>query len=76
MMSIIKIEDYMFDVDIDKTKDYYATRILFDCDECQNFCRQVENTFPELKNFLLHFGIDIARPDEICSIYNKGEVDY
>ena len=75
-MAIINKEDYTFDVDIEKTKDYYLTRTLCDCDECQNYYCQAENTFPKLTSFLLDFGIDIARPDEICSIYNKGKVDY
>ena len=75
-MAIIEKEDYIFDVDIEKTKEYYATTTVCDCDECQNYHRQVANTFPKLKNFLLDFGIDIARPDEICSTYNKGVVDY
>ena len=75
-MAIIEKEDYIFDVDIEKTKEYYATRTLCDCNECQNYYRQAENTFPKLTSFLLDFGIDIARPDEICSIYNKGKVDY
>ena len=75
-MAIIKKEDYVFDVEMEKTKEYYATRTLCDCDECQNYYRQAANTFPKLKNFLLDFGVDIARPDEIHSTYNKGDVDY
>ena len=75
-MAIIEKEDYVFNVDIEKTKEYYATKVLCDCDECQNYYRQAENTFQKLKNFLLDFGIDIARPDEICSTYSKGRVDY
>ena len=76
-MSIIKKEDYVFDVDVEKTKEYYSSKTLCDCDECRNFYCQAENAFPKLKNFLLDFGIDIARPDEICSTYvYKGNVDY
>ena len=75
-MSIIKKEDYVFDVDIEKTKEYYSSKTLCECDECRNFYRQSDTAFPKLKNFLLDFGIDIARPEEICSTYNKGMVDY
>ena len=75
-MAIIEKEYYIFNVDIEKTKEYYATITLCDCNECQNYYRQAENTFPKLTSFLVDFGIDIARPDEICSIYNKGKVDY
>ena len=75
-MSIIKKEDYVFDVDIENTKEYYSSKTLCDCDECRNFYRQADDVFPKLKNLLLAFGIDIARPEEICSTYNKGKVDY
>ena len=75
-MAIIEKEDYVFDVDIDKTREYYATRTLCDCNECQNFYRQAESTFPKLKDYLSHFGIDISRPDEICSTYHWGEDRY
>ena len=75
-MAIIEKEDYIFDVDIEKTKEYYATRTLCDCNECQNYYRQAVNTFPKLTSFLVDFGIDIARPDEICSIYSKRKADY
>ena len=76
MMSIIKKEDYVFDVDIERTKEYYLTRTLCDCNECQNYYRQAENTFLKIKDFLSDFGIDISRPDEICSTYDKGQVEY
>lgn len=75
-MAIVEKEDYVFNVDIEKTKEYYATRTLCVCEECQNFYRQAEDTFPKLKSFLLNFGIDVAQPDEICSIYYKGNVEY
>ena len=75
-MAIIEKEDYIFNVDIEKTQKYYATKTLCDCNECQNYYRQAENTFPKLTSFLSDFGIDIARPDEICSTYDKGKVDY
>lgn len=75
-MAIIQKEDYVFDVDIEKTKDYYLTKTLCDCDECQNYYRQAGDTFPKLKSFLSDFGINITRPDEICSNYYKGQVEY
>ena len=64
-MSIIKKEDYVFDVDVEKTKEYYSSKTLCDCDECRNFYRQAENTFPKIKDFLLDFGIDIVRPKKV-----------
>ncbi len=75
-MAIINKEDYIFNIDIEKTKDYYQQRTLCECDECQNYYRQAEDTFPTLKKFLSDFGIDIARPDEICSTYHSGVVEY
>ena len=51
-MSIIKKEDYVFDVDVEKTKEYYSSKTLCECDECRNFYRQAESVFQKLKNFL------------------------
>lgn len=75
-MAIIKKEDYTFNVDIEKTKEYYNSKYLCDCNECQNYYRQVKSRFPIIEMFLEQFGIDISRPDEICSTFDKGEVDY
>ena len=75
-MSIIKKEDYVFDVDVEKTKEYYSSKTLCECDECCNFYRQAESVFPKIKKFLLDFGIDISRPEEICSTYDRGKVAY
>ena len=75
-MAIIEKEDYIFDVDIEKTKEHCSAGPLCDCYECRNYYRQAAYAFPKLKNFLLDFGIDIARPAEIHSTYHKGAVDY
>lgn len=72
MMSIIKINDYIFSVDIEKTKNYYKTHSLCDCVECCNYYVQIKDKFPKLNDFLNRFGVDISRPDEIMS--NKMDI--
>lgn len=52
-------------MDIEKTKEYYKSNSLCDCDGCQNFYTQIKDTSPELEAFLSAFGVDIAKPDEI-----------
>lgn len=75
-MPVIKKEDHTFNVDIEKTKQYYKQNTLCSCSDCQNFYRQSKVKFPNLEKFLLDFGIDIARPDEISSIQSSNEIDY
>ena len=63
----MKIEqsNEIFEVDIEKTKQYYQTHSLCDCAGCRNYFEQVSKKLPNCKEFLSKFGIDIERPDEI-----------
>ena len=56
-MTTIKIDEYTFSVDVEKTREYYKTHSLCDCASCRNFYAQVRNTFPKLCEFLSLFGI-------------------
>lgn len=76
MMSIIKINDYIFSVNIEKTKKYYITHTLCDCYECSNYYIQIKDEFPKLNNFLSEFGVDISKPDEIISNDMGTYIDY
>ena len=76
IMTIIKQDDYVFSVDIERTKDYYKTHSVCDCICCCNFYAQIENKLPKLAQFLEEFGVDISRPDEICSIESNNAIDY
>lgn len=61
----IALGDEIFEVDIEKTKQYYQTHTLCDCGGCRNYYAQVAEKLPRCKEFLSKFGIDIERPDEI-----------
>lgn len=75
-MKTIKKQDYIFEVDIEKTIEYYKTHSLCDCDCCENFYAQIKETFPILGEFLSEFGVDITRPDEIFSTENDNVIEY
>lgn len=67
MVTRIEKENYIMDVDVEKTQEYYKDIELCDCDNCCNFYEAINNRFSKLKDFFSEFGIDIARPDEIGS---------
>lgn len=62
---ILKKDDYKFDIDINKTEEYYKEQSLCDCPSCRNFYAQISSCFPKLKKFLEEFGVDVSKPDEI-----------
>ena len=75
-MTVIKKEEYVFEVDIEKTKNYYKTHSLCECDCCENFYAQINGKFPILESFLAEFGVDISKPDELSSIELENEIQY
>lgn len=64
---ILKIDDWIFDVDITATMEYSAREAKEHCTcaYCRNFYGTVDGTYPELRPFLAQFGIDIEAPDEL-----------
>ncbi|MBQ6831929.1 MAG: hypothetical protein IJO28_04770 [Oscillospiraceae bacterium] len=66
-MTTIQKDEYIFEVDIEKTIEYYKTHLLCECVCCENFYAQIKGKFPKLEAFLADFGVDIAKPDEIMS---------
>ncbi len=72
----IKKDDYIFSVDVEKTKEYYKTISLCECDYCQYLHQHIRERFPELAIFLDEFGIDITKPDEASPIELDGEYQY
>jgi len=70
-MVTIQKDEYVFEVDIEKTMDYYKTHSLCECDNCRNYYSQIRGKFPKLEEFLSQFGIDISKPDEINMSYEK-----
>ena len=75
-MTTIKIDEYTFSVDIEKTREYYKTHSLCDCASCRNFYAQARGKLPKLDEFLTQFGVDISHPDEILSVETEDGIDY
>lgn len=75
-MKTIHKDEYVFTVDIKKTKDYYKTHSLCECDYCRNYYTQIKGKFPKLEAFLSDFGIDISKPDHIFSVELDNSLDY
>ena len=75
-MKEIKIDELVFLVDIEKTKRYYRSNHLCECENCQLLHREIKENYPELEKVLSLFGIDISKPDEAGSIDLEGEIQY
>lgn len=76
MMKTIQKDEYIFSVDVEKTNEYYQTHALCDCVCCRNYYPQIKKALPKLAEFLNEFGVDIERPDEICSVESNNTIDY
>lgn len=65
---ILKIEDWEFDIDMERTMAYSAAEAAEHCTcaYCRNFYAAVDGSFPKLRPFLAQFGIDIEAPEEMC----------
>lgn len=62
---ILKIADWEFDIDMERTMAYSAAEAAEHCDcaYCRNFYSAVDDTVPALRPFLAQFGLDIEAPD-------------
>lgn len=63
LKTIIK-DEYVFDVDLQHTIDYYRTLSLCECSACVNYSSNIKDKYPELSDFLSEFGVDISKPEE------------
>jgi hypothetical protein len=75
-MITIQKQEYQFEVDVEKTKEYYQVHALCECDACKNFYAQIQGQFPVLEEFLTEFGVDVAKPDEAMSVDSEQSFDY
>lgn len=75
-MTTIKIDEYTFSADVEKTREYYETHALCDCTNCRNFYAQAREKLPKLSEFLAQFGVDASRPDETWSVEADNGVNY
>lgn len=73
---LVKTADYVLDVDVEATKEYYANSHPCDCPNCRNFYAQIKDRFPELLRFLAGFGVDAQRADEMAPVEVAADVDY
>lgn len=75
---ILKIEDWEFDIDMERTMAYSAAEAAEHCDcaYCRNFYAAVDGAYPELRPFLAQFGIDIEAPDELMPYDVRNEMYY
>ncbi len=72
----IQKDEYVFEVDIEKTVNYYKTHLLCECDSCENYYAQIKGKFPKLESFLADFGVDITKPDECMSVELEDTIQY
>ena len=75
-MTTIKKDEYIFEVDIEKTIEYYKTHSLCECECCENFYAQIKGKFPKLESFLADFGVEITKPDECMSVELDNTIEY
>lgn len=69
---ILKIADWEFDIDMERTMAYSAAETAEHCDcaYCRNFYAAVDFDCPALRIFLAQFGIDVEAPDVLMP-YDK-----
>ena len=67
---ILKIDDWEFDIDLDRTRDHaiFAAEDHCTCGYCENYYRAVQLCYPDLKPFLGRFGLKIDGPVEMYPI--------
>lgn len=64
---ILKIADWEFDIDMERTMEYSAAeaREHCDCAYCRNYYAAADYDCPALRIFLAQFGLDLEAPDEL-----------
>lgn len=75
-MTEIRKDEYVFSVNVEKTKEYYKSHTICNCVCCRNYYAQIKNKLPKLDDFLSEFGVDISKPDEIMSVEMEHYIDY
>ena len=75
-MEVIRKDNFVFCVDLEKTRKYYLSNTICVCPGCRNLHAQIKTLSPELTAFLLAFGVDICRPDESADVEMENYIDY
>ena len=75
---ILQVGDWVVDIDLERTMQYYAEESAqrCDCAYCRNFSSAVDLKYPQLRPFLAQFGVDIDTPDESMPYDRPGEIWY
>lgn len=70
---ILKIDDWEFDIDLERTMAYSASEAAEHCDcaYCRNFYAAVDDAVPALRSFLAQFGLDIEAPEEMLPMLGE-----
>ena len=74
---ILQLDDWKFDIDMARTMEYSAAEAAEHCDcaYCRNFYAAVDEAAPELRGFLVKFGVDIEAPEEMLPMID-GDIMY
>ena len=67
---VLQINDWIFRIDMEKTKEHssFVSSEHCTCGYCENYYRAVHLTYPDLKGFLLRFGVLLDAPSEMYPI--------
>lgn len=64
----LPIKDWIFEVDIEQNMSFSTAQAQehCNCGYCRNFYKTLDSTYPQVRPFLVQFGIDAEGPDELC----------
>ena len=72
----IQLDDSVFDVDLERTKDYFQSNTVCICAYCRHYRENVRQRYTKLTALLERFGVDAARPDETEPYKEDGVIEY
>lgn len=76
---LLKIDDWEFDINLERTMAYSAAEAAEHCDcaYCRNFYVTVDAHYPKLRPFLAQFGLDVEAPEEMYPTFiREASLDY
>ena len=72
----MRLNDELFDVDLERTGAYYQSNTLCTCAYCRCYREKIQQRYPKLTELLERFGVDPARPDETEPYEHDGVIEY
>ena len=66
----LALQNWIFDVDVNKTASIYEKGVLdhCTCGYCRNFYEAVDVAYPDLRQFLNEFGVNLEAPEELLPV--------